>query len=153
MNAAMMTEIDDPARMREREAICRYVLAGNATFTLVSKKTGARFTFRVRTKTGEEGIRFVSLLTGQNNESDYQFLGTIFLGDRAVFAHGKRSSISKDAPSALAWRWFFGRAFIFGGDLSALEFWHSGRCGRCARKLTVPESVASGLGPECAGRS
>ena len=29
---------------------------------------------------------------------------------------------------------------------------HEGRCGRCGRKLTVPESIESGFGPECAGR-
>jgi hypothetical protein len=28
--------------------------------------------------------------------------------------------------------------------------WHEGRCGRCGRKLTVPESIESGFGPECA---
>ena len=29
------------------------------------------------------------------------------------------------------------------------EVWHEGRCGRCARKLTDPTSIASGFGPEC----
>jgi hypothetical protein len=29
---------------------------------------------------------------------------------------------------------------------------HEGKCGRCGRKLTVPESVKSGFGPECAGK-
>jgi hypothetical protein len=33
-----------------------------------------------------------------------------------------------------------------------LEIWHEGRCGRCSRKLTVPESLKSGFGPECAGK-
>ena len=32
-----------------------------------------------------------------------------------------------------------------------VEVWHEGICGRCGRKLTVPESVERGLGPECAG--
>jgi hypothetical protein len=27
---------------------------------------------------------------------------------------------------------------------------HAGRCGRCARTLTVPSSIELGLGPECA---
>jgi Family of unknown function (DUF6011) len=26
---------------------------------------------------------------------------------------------------------------------------HEGRCGRCGRLLTVPESITSGYGPEC----
>jgi hypothetical protein len=32
---------------------------------------------------------------------------------------------------------------------ATLEFWHEGRCGRCGRRLTVPDSIASGYGPEC----
>jgi hypothetical protein len=31
-----------------------------------------------------------------------------------------------------------------------VEFWHEGKCCRCGRKLTVPASIASGIGPECA---
>jgi hypothetical protein len=33
-----------------------------------------------------------------------------------------------------------------------LEVWHEGRCGACGRRLTVPESIERGLGPECYGR-
>jgi hypothetical protein len=29
---------------------------------------------------------------------------------------------------------------------------HEGRCGKCGRLLTVPESVETGIGPECAKR-
>ncbi len=29
---------------------------------------------------------------------------------------------------------------------------HTGRCGRCNRLLTDPESIRTGLGPECGGR-
>jgi hypothetical protein len=32
---------------------------------------------------------------------------------------------------------------------SGWEFRHEGRCGRCGRTLTVPESIDSGFGPEC----
>lgn len=32
------------------------------------------------------------------------------------------------------------------------RIYHLGRCGRCGRALTVPSSVESGFGPECAGR-
>jgi hypothetical protein len=31
----------------------------------------------------------------------------------------------------------------------SLEIWHEGSCLRCGRKLTVPESIESGYGPEC----
>jgi len=31
-----------------------------------------------------------------------------------------------------------------------VQFWHEGRCGRCNRRLTVPESITLGFGPDCA---
>lgn len=123
-----------------------FVLAGNATFTVVSGATDARFTFKVR-QPKPDGPHFVSLLTGPNNEDDYQFLGSIF--DRKEYRHGARSRISAEAPSAKAARWVCSR-LLAGKDLPNCELHHEGRCGRCGRKLTVPESIISGIGPECA---
>ncbi|MGQ4872128.1 MAG: DUF6011 domain-containing protein, partial [Candidatus Thorarchaeota archaeon] len=28
-----------------------------------------------------------------------------------------------------------------------VRIWHEGKCGRCGRRLTVPESIESGYGP------
>jgi hypothetical protein len=33
-----------------------------------------------------------------------------------------------------------------------LEISHEGRCGHCARLITTPGSLASGIGPECAAK-
>src|SRR6516225_9069598 len=138
-----------------------FIMAGNSTVTIVSKKTGQRFTFRIQAphKEGNEGtnaardvnsqMRFVQVLTGQDNENSYRYLGYI---KRGVYFHGgAKAKIGEDAPSAKAFAWAFKR-LSQGGDMSAMEIWHEGRCGRCAHKLTVPESVASGYGPECIGK-
>lgn len=127
----------------------RFMLAGNATFTIVSGKTGTRFTYKVRAKEvdgGSKTLHFVSVLTGADNENDFAFLGTIFDGVR--FRHSPKSRIGVDAPSAKAFAWAFGRilANSLGTDASVH---HEGKCGRCGRKLTVPRSIEVGLGPEC----
>lgn len=125
-----------------------FALAGNAIFTLRSKATGERFTFRVR-QPRDDTPHFVALLRGPDNTSDYSYLGTIYRDGR--YKHGKRSPIGPDAPSARAFDWFWRR--LEAGLLhEKLEIWHEGRCGRCGRLLTVPESVARGIGPDCAGR-
>lgn len=31
-----------------------------------------------------------------------------------------------------------------------VQFWHEGRCGHCGRRLTVPASINTGFGPDCA---
>lgn len=137
-----------PNRLTTVDDVLLFVLAGNATFTLRSKKTGDRFTYRIRRPEGKP--HFVSVLTGSDNESHYQFLGTIFDGSR--YRHGASSRITTDATSARAFDWFW-EAMSRGIMPEQLEIWHEGRCGRCGRTLTVPESLILGLGPECAGRS
>jgi hypothetical protein len=136
-------QITDPA------AIQQFIGGGNATFTIVSKATGVRFTYKVREPEGG-GVHFVKVLRGADNEGDYSYLGFIRGGE---YIHGGRKArVGKDAPSARAFGWFHGR--LQAGTLPAeqVEFWHEGRCCRCGRKLTVPESIERGIGPECAAR-
>lgn len=123
---------------------------------------------------------FVKVLTGPNNMQDYQYLGTIFRernGEGLVYRHGKKSRVYEDAPAARGITWFVKhlsslvvlrgelvRADLFTqpevearitkveATLNKLLYYHEGRCGRCARRLTVPESIINGLGPECADK-
>ena len=134
----------------------RFIMAGKATVTLVSKKTNARFTYRVvaaRDKdTGElspDGTLFVGLLRGADNTADYSYVGRI---SRDVFWPGRKypkpHDVGPNAPSMLAFKWAWGQ-LAHGVMPEMLEVWHEGACGRCGRKLTVPSSIASGFGPEC----
>lgn len=120
----------------------------SAVFTLVSKVTGTRFTFRIRCPkdANGSGIRFVDVLTGPENTSDFSWLGMITA--QRGFVHGRKSRISPEAPSAKAFAWFWRNV-----GSESVEMWHTGRCGRCGRELTVPESVATGIGPVCASRA
>jgi len=124
----------------------RFMLAGKATFTVSNPETGNHFTYRVRAKDIGEGrtLHFVQVLTGPDNESSYSYLGTIFEG--TTYKHGRKSRISESAPSARAFEWVFSR-ITTGEDLKGVCVQHAGRCGR---KLTVPESISTGFGPECA---
>ena len=125
-----------------------FILAGNAIFTLVNSETGNRFTFRVR-RPKKDAPHFVSVLTGPDTDNDFQFLGTIFEGK--TYVHGRKSGIGKDAQSARVAAWAFPR--IFEGTLpESIQVWHEGRCGKCGRRLTVPESIMIGLGPTCASK-
>jgi uncharacterized protein DUF6011 len=143
------------------EDIKRFVLAGAARVTLVSKKSGDRFTYRITTTTpnadGRESpvSHFVNVLTGPDNNGSYSYVGHIFRF--TDYTHGKpeKVKVPADAPSAKAWFWFWQKIIRDGRrpeDLG-VEVWHEGRCGACGRVLTVPESIARGLGPECYGRS
>lgn len=151
---------EDGARIISAATAVAFMLAGNAYFTLRSARTGTRFTYRVSAAKPKEGgcnwchsnpcrcpqAYFVNLLTGSDNENDYQYMGLI---KERMFRRTKNSRITETAPGFKAFVWAFTR-LVAGMMPAELEFWHEGRCGRCGRKLTVPESIAAGIGPECA---
>jgi hypothetical protein len=145
----MPTTAATPARFATAIDARTAIFAGNATFTLVSRKSGARFTFKVtqgEEQNGRPAPHFVKLLNGPNNTADYVYAG--ILDNRGVRTT-KASKVSADAPSMVALTWAVQK--LAAGVLpETLEVWHEGRCMRCGRVLTVPESVAHGFGPECA---
>jgi hypothetical protein len=150
--------------------VAEFVFAGEAIFTLENAETGKRFTYRVtqaKARPQDAGRVlpfFVSVLTGSNNEGDYSYLGCLWgdgtewegLGSQTTntlrYAHGAKSRISADAPSAMGIAWL-ARKLAAGSALPAsFAVYHEGRCGRCGRLLTVPSSIESGIGPVCAGK-
>lgn len=137
-------------RLMSPQDVERFVFAGNATFTIKSVRTGTRFTFRVRSKEGETNFWFVSLLTGADNNQDYTFIGSVRndWNGHYHYYHGKKCRVSPDSESVKAFTYFLSH-FLQQPFYQKVEIWHEGRCGRCGRKLTVPESIVSGFGPEC----
>jgi hypothetical protein len=143
-----------PGARLEGERIREFALAGNAILTLRSIETGTRFTYKITAnETGK--VHFVKLLSGSDNEADYRYIGHIREGS---FRHGGAKSFARyDAPSVIAIGWFVRnflntRQSIVPARAAKLEVWHEGHCGRCGRRLTVPESIESGLGSECAAK-
>lgn len=134
------------------DAALNFMLAGNATVTLVSTRTGTRFTYKVR-KSDDGAVHFVGLLNGPDNVHSYAYMGLVrhSVNGPAFRAGGAKARIAADAPSARAFAWAFGQ-LVAGRMPDTLEVWHEGSCGRCGRKLTVPASIASGFGPECEGK-
>lgn len=134
-------------RLNTVEEVARFLSGGKATFTLVSRATGVRFTFKVRRK---ETVTFVSLLNGPDNWTNYAYIGMLNLDGNGLRLTAK-SNATEDAPSVRAFR-YFAQNLAKGVLPDTLEFWHTGHCCRCNRLLTVPSSVASGIGPECASK-
>lgn len=123
------------------------VFAGQSTFTVANNK-GEHYTFRIEES---EGTHFAKLLTGSNNEADYTYLGILKTSGEVVTT--RKSKMSKDSVpvKVLAWtvkRLLEGKEFPEG--YSCL---HDGSCSRCGRTLTHPDSLMTGLGPECAKKA
>jgi hypothetical protein len=175
---------DTNGRLETWAAIEAFIFAGDATFTLVSLKTGVRFTYKVRVKKGDrrrleeaEDLRrhaaehgeppdlepsmtesdvtyFANLLRGPDNTADFAYMGVVRDKPPRFFWTQASGKVGRGAPAHKALLWMLD-AMRCGRDVlgSSLEVWHEGRCGCCGRKLTVPDSIAAGLGPECARRA
>ena len=125
------------------ENVAKFVKAGNALITLQSAKTGAHYTYRVR-KAEDGNIHFVSLLTGNDNTSDYTYIGIL---TRQGFRITGKSRLTAASTPVRAFDFFTKRIDNIPQDL---KVYHEGKCCRCGRTLTTPESIEAGIGPECA---
>lgn len=129
-----------------------YVLAGNATVTLVSGETNNRFTYKIKRHENKPELYFVNLLHGPDNESDYRYVGCYYSDTHEfhpVKTYRDRPNFTWP-PSMRAINFLFARLYTKPDNF---HVYHEGRCGRCGRKLTTPESIERGLGPECFERS
>lgn len=141
----------------------QFVTAGDATFTIevpaslqaAPHNYAAHYTYRVQRVEATErwpAAWFAKVLTGPDNEADFTYLGKLddFTGQTRTTAKSARWADTKQLK-------LLNRvlARVWGDDHAAYEAagfrtHHEGRCGRCNRKLTTPESVERGIGPECA---
>lgn len=130
-----------------------FIVAGNATFTIGNSKTGNYRTFKVRQANPEETNKpkrfFVSVLNGPDNENSYMYIGMIFETKNWSFTLTKGSKAGKDSMSVQMFNYVWERLINNRPLLDVINIQHAGKCGRCGRKLTVPESIESGFGPEC----
>jgi hypothetical protein len=144
------------AKFSDAKSVLAFMFAGNATFTFRSQRTGARFTYKIQK--GEDAqpgnVRFseaapdrffVKVLTGPDNTADYTYVGMVV---NNTFRTTRASKMNIDSLPVKTFVWALGQ-FQKGTLPELMEVWHVGRCGRCGRVLTVPESIASGFGPDC----
>lgn len=123
------------------EMIKQFVLAGKSTFTIRNIKTGNRFTYYVQAN-HDRVVWFVKGLVGPN----YKYFGTIFSNG---FRQTKKSRITSNTTIVKAFNWFWKQLHLGKSLPAELEVYHEGMCGRCGRRLTVPESIDAGYGPIC----
>jgi hypothetical protein len=133
-----------------------FMAAGRAVLTLESKRTGGHYTYRIRQALRRpHGLPlrnhfFVDLLTGPDNTNDFTYIGTLenFPFGGPTFRTTQASRMGLGSKPALGLNYLL--AHLRHGRLPEdMIVRHEGRCGRCARVLTTPESIQRGIGPEC----
>lgn len=131
-----------------------FVLAGRAVFTIelpadYAKDKGLppHLTYKVR-RSKDGKVYFLSKRMG----ATYEYVG-LLEPDTATVRTTKKSVLpTTDLSVRLVERTL---RRLWANDAAAVaaagfDVHHEGQCGRCGRKLTVPESIEHGIGPECA---
>ena len=113
-------------------------------FTVVSKKSGKDFTFKVANKSWNG--KTYTHVSVEVNYLDWRYLGVFYNGN----IYHKKQLV--DSPSAIAIGWLLAKVKDAKFDLlnESVEVMHLGSCIRCGRPLTDVNSIERGLGPECA---
>lgn len=109
---------------------------------------GTHRTLRIHTQRSgaHAGKRIVSLLIGPDNTADYEWFGEIIPAAAVVWVW----KAFKNAAQARYAELFVSLAK--GDTVDGHELKVSRHCLKCNRVLTTPESIESGVGPECAKR-
>lgn len=139
--------------------IRRFILGGNATFTVVFDGDTGRRTYKVKSwkidrdsnwtvNNQDKSKYWVSLRTGPGDSfMDYKTIGVLKLDMLDVLyvfeGNGKMPNAERMFES-------FWKPLEIGCSFkSDWEFWHEGQCCICGKPLTVPESIERGIGPDC----
>lgn len=128
--------------------IPEFVLGGNATITLKSGETGNRYTYKIVNSKDNDNLYFIHLLHGPDNEKNYKYIGCYYKDTEYFHSAKYYSNMDKRLrpASVQAIDYFFKRLYDIPDNLIV---YHEGKCARCGRKLTTPESLERGFGPEC----
>lgn len=122
----------------------QFIYGGNAIFT-VSNGKGKHYTFKVRQKEGSP--YFVSVLSRPER---YVYMGILTNGQLKLT---KKSKFKDTSQCIQVFNWSLNMIRQIQVNQKKLpkgyRIIHEGKCCRCGRTLTTPESVKKGIGPEC----
>ena len=130
------------------EQFRNFIFAGRSVFTLENSETGNYLTFKVKQikKNYKEvpGQFAIECKTLGDKAHGYKFLGFVDLNERKF----KKRYWDANFVGFKTWVWLLKNLERL-EDFTKLAIYHEGRCCKCGMPLTVPESIDSGIGPDC----
>lgn len=121
-------------------SVRNFIFGGNANFTIQSEKTGTHYTYKVKRSKKNSSVFFICI------SDDY--VGYLrFKGEKIYYNQGMNFEVSVRLQKQVkALLWVIANSDKLDGNVTV---YHCGRCACCGRKLTDPESIERGFGPEC----
>lgn len=119
-----------------------YAFGGNSIITIVSNKTQRHYTYKFTAVKGESGAFIVEVLKGPK----YRVFGKILRFGKGFQYIPKYVSKQDVHYKAFMWTWCHIVNDVFP---KKVYVWREDRCCVCRKRLTTPESIVRGIGPEC----
>lgn len=131
------------------DKILNAIFAGDCKFTIFNTKENIRYTYHITECENPKGcnqLYFINLLTGPDiwryfgcyrdrvYSHDKKFDKEGFIGEQALSVRYLKAMIRLVEKNELP---------------SYIEVWHEGKCCKCGRTLTTPQSIEDGIGPVC----
>ncbi len=117
---------------------------GSVYFSFENTQSAHHRTFKISKSDFAEGKLVIGLLTGSDNEFAYTNFGFINPTTGQVNLWRKYEYDSTFPKYAKMMQGMFQNTLP-----DYINAHHSGKCFRCGRQLTTPESIESGIGPIC----
>lgn len=147
-----MTQISDSSHIISQDKALDFMTGGNAIITLVDYQQEIRHTYKLMASEDQKYL-WIKLLTGPDNTKHYTDIYVFHVDSDGlpILQYRRNNKVYETSASVMLFKKVF-RGLILRPEeeMDWLEIWHVGRCCRCGRTLTVPESIAAGIGPECA---
>jgi len=130
----------------EHNKIRKFILAGDAYFTVVNVITKNKLTFHI-IQPKEKSPWFV---WATNKKGKFCFLGTIFQRTSGLeYRWGwKNGKFTEDSIINKSFKYLW-KKMLLNSLPPKIIFYHDGKCGRCGKRLTDPRSIMRGFGPHC----
>lgn len=134
-----------PIQLKTVDEVQTHVFGGRAHLSIVSKKTNAHFTYRIV----QFKYQFLYAVWVRVN-TKYMYLGTWNNKERK-FIWNANKGIPREWKRYKAFLWVMG--FVFNNIMPSDVFiYRDERCRACGKRLTNPQSIKFGIGPECIKR-
>ena len=126
-----------------------FIFAGRSVFTLENTKSGNYLTFKVKQvkkdKIAIDGLFTIECKTLGDSDHGYKFLGFL----NTIENKFRRRFWDHKFIGYTTFFWLLRNLEVLEKFSDKLAIYHEGRCCKCGMPLTVPESIDSGIGPEC----
>ncbi len=132
--------------VQDLQTVTDFMFAGRAMITVVSKKTGERITYKLKKSKESDKYPVCYWITARIAHS-FERIGR--LNKNGHFSTTRDTADMETTPEFQGFKWLMKQLLEHKTMPTQAEIWHEDACGRCGRALSDPQSILTGIGPEC----